>query len=103
MGVKLLAPPMLNGRFEFVFYIDQSADGSMVFGRGEIFEFGERRAVLEVRESRLSRLEVADVLLARCVKWADVRSGVNVRKTACKDETSCPSESFSNLPPSELS
>jgi hypothetical protein len=30
-------------------------------------------AVLQIADTKLTRVEVVDVLLARCIRWADLR------------------------------
>uniref|UniRef100_UPI000D3BAA6A hypothetical protein n=1 Tax=unclassified Variovorax TaxID=663243 RepID=UPI000D3BAA6A len=71
--MKLTIPPQYRDRFEFVFHVDQSADGATVVCRAEIYEYSVLMAVLQIADTKLTRVEVVDVLLARCIRWADLR------------------------------
>lgn len=71
--MKLIVPPQYRDRFEFVFHIEQSPDGQTVMCKAEIFEFSVLKAVLQIVDRKLTRLEVAEVILARCIRWADLR------------------------------
>jgi hypothetical protein len=41
--------------------------------RAEIFEYSVLKAVLQIVDTKLTRLEVVDVVLGRCIRWADLR------------------------------
>lgn len=71
--MKLIVPPQYRDRFEFVFHIEQSPDGQTVMCKAEIFEFSVLKAVLQIVDRKLTRLEVAEVILERCIRWADLR------------------------------
>ncbi len=73
MGMRLTLPPQHRDRFEFVFHISQSADGETVVCRAEIFERSNLKATLQIASKNQSRLEVADAVLERCIRWADLR------------------------------
>lgn len=71
--MKLIVPPQYRDRFEFVFHVEQSRDGQTVMCKAEIFEFSVLKAVLQIVDRKLTRLEVAEVVLDRCIQWADLR------------------------------
>jgi hypothetical protein len=75
MGVHLATASQSAGRFEFVLRIHQPIGMTTVIGSAGIFEFSVSKAVLEIREDGMTRLEVADALLARCMRWAHFRMG----------------------------
>ena len=71
--MKLTVPPQYQNRFEFVFQIDQSTDRRTVVCRAQIFEYSVLKANLQIVDRKLTRLEIVDAVLARCIRWADVR------------------------------
>lgn len=71
--MKLTVPRQYRGRFEFVFHVEQSTDGRTVVCRAEIFEHSVLKAVLQVVDRKRTRLEVAEMVLERCIQWADLR------------------------------
>jgi hypothetical protein len=73
MGMKLTVPPQYRDQFEFIFHIDQSADGKTVVCRAEIFERSILKATLQIATKNQTRLEVTDAVLERCIRWADLR------------------------------
>lgn len=72
-GMRLVLPQQYRNRFEFVFYVEQCVDGHTVICRAEIFEHSVLKAVLQVVDTKRTRLEVVDLVLARCIRWADLR------------------------------
>ncbi|SES90314.1 hypothetical protein [Variovorax sp. OV084] len=68
-----MGPPQYRDRFEFVFHVEQSTDGQTVVCRAEIFEYSVLKAVLQIVDTKLTRLEVVDAVLGRCIRWADLR------------------------------
>jgi hypothetical protein len=71
--MKLILPPQYRDRFEFVFQVDQSFDSRTVVCRAEIFEHSVLKAVLQIVDTKRTRLEVVDAVLIRCIRWADLR------------------------------
>jgi len=72
-GMTLVLPQQYQNRFEFVFYVEQCLDGQTVVCRAEIFEHSVLKAVLQVVDTKRTRPEVVDLVLARCIRWADLR------------------------------
>lgn len=72
MGIQLTVPPQYRERFEFIFLVDQSADGT-VMCRAEIFERSVLKATLQIATKNQTRLEVTEAVLERCIRWADLQ------------------------------
>lgn len=73
--MKLKVPPQFNDRFQFIFEIDDQSTPGTVTGRAEIYEYAVLCATLHLLNCDLTRLEMADVLMARCLRWAEIRLG----------------------------
>jgi hypothetical protein len=72
MATRLTTPLCFRGRFEFVLYIDGAKGCASAACRAEIYEHSRLMAVLQLTEA-VSRLEIADIALQRCVRWAELR------------------------------
>lgn len=72
VDTRLRTPSCFRGRFEFVLYIDQAVGCTRTACRAEIFEYSQLIAVLELAEM-VSRVEIAEVALQRCIRWAELR------------------------------
>lgn len=72
-GIRLTVPPQYRDRFEFIFHIEQSPDGQTAVCRAEIVEYSVLKAVVQVVDRKRTRLELADMVLERCLQWMDIR------------------------------
>lgn len=75
LAMKLRVPPQFSDRFQFIFEIDDRTSPGTIVGRAEIYEYTVLRATLLVVRCGLTRMDMADVLMARCLRWAEVRLG----------------------------
>jgi len=77
MRVEMLFKPFsifqFDKRFKFTFFIAQSVDPQCVSGRVEIFEYSTHLATLSEACSDMTRVELAEALLARCGSWVAMR------------------------------